>query len=77
MENTIKASDKEQIASYEVAQLITQTGKLHTTGQTLTDPACRITVKCILGKDTEVEINKIPLSNNTIYIQFLESLLAV
>lgn len=42
----------------------------------LIDPACRITVKCILGKDTEVEINKIPLSNNTIYIQFLESLLS-
>ncbi|XP_029642487.1 zinc finger BED domain-containing protein 5-like [Octopus sinensis] len=56
--NKITVSEKAQIASYQVSQLIAQNMKAHTIGEPLILPACKKVVATILGNETAKEINK-------------------
>ncbi|XP_075712853.1 protein FAM200C-like [Rhinoderma darwinii] len=53
-------------ASYEVAYLIAKQGKPHTIGETLIKPAVLKMANIMLGKEAEVKLSQIPLSNDTI-----------
>jgi hypothetical protein len=55
-------------ASYEVAYLITKQGKPHTIGETLIKPAVLKMANIMLGKEAEVKLSQIPLSNDTIQL---------
>lgn len=59
-------SEKAQEASYVVAELIAKKMKSHTTAESIILPACCEIVKIMFGEDSEKEIRKIPLSDNTI-----------
>ena len=62
----LTVSEKAQIASIEIAELIAVETKSHTLTESIILPACRKIVKTMLGDEAEQEIRKIPLSNNTI-----------
>ncbi|KAF2364662.1 hypothetical protein FHG87_004574 [Trinorchestia longiramus] len=53
-------------ASYEVAYLIAKQGKPHTIGETLVKPAVLKIANMMLGKEAEVKLSQINLSNDTI-----------
>ncbi|KAF2351334.1 hypothetical protein FHG87_017909 [Trinorchestia longiramus] len=53
-------------ASYEVAYLIVKQGKPHTIGETLVKPAVLKMANIMLGKEAEVKLSQIPLSNATV-----------
>ncbi len=38
----------------------------HTVAESLIMPACKIIVRTILGEEAEIEISKVPVSDNTI-----------
>ena len=59
-------SEKAQLASYDVAKIIVLKSKSHDLAELVILPACKKMVKIMLGDKAEQEINKIPLSNNTI-----------
>ncbi|XP_014779403.1 protein FAM200A-like [Octopus bimaculoides] len=62
----MNASEKAQVASIEIAEMIAQQTKLHTLTESIILLACRKMAKTMLGDEAEQEISKIPLSNNTI-----------
>ena len=53
-------------ASHKVAYLIAKQGKPHTIGETLVKPAVLKMANIMLGKEAEVKLSQIPLSNDTI-----------
>uniref|UniRef100_A0A8C4RVL9 SCAN domain-containing protein 3-like n=1 Tax=Erpetoichthys calabaricus TaxID=27687 RepID=A0A8C4RVL9_ERPCA len=63
---TVSVSDKAQLASFEVAELVAMAMKPHTIVESLIMPACKIMVKTMLGDDAEKVISKMPSSNNTV-----------
>jgi hypothetical protein len=65
-EKKIRVSDKAQLASYKVAEIVAQQMKAHTIAESLILPACQAIVKTMLGDEAELEIKKIPLSDDTI-----------
>lgn len=65
-QKTLNVSERAQLASIEVAELIALKSKSHTLAESVILPACRRMVKCMLGEKAETEINKVPLSNDTI-----------
>ncbi|XP_014768654.1 zinc finger BED domain-containing protein 5-like [Octopus bimaculoides] len=65
-------SEKAQTISYEVSELIAQNMKDHTLGESLILPACKKVVKTMLENEASKEINKIPLSNDTVNRHILE-----
>ena len=65
-EKRMTVSDKMQIVSYQVAELIAQQTKPHTIAEKLIQPACSLIVKTLFGDDAEREVMEIPLSDNTI-----------
>ena len=65
-ERKLKVSDKALLASYKVAEIVAQQMKAHTIAKSLILPACRAVVKTMLGDEAELEIKKIPLSDDTI-----------
>ena len=65
-------SEKAQIASYEVSEMIAIKMKSHTLAESLILPACKKMVKTMLGDDAEKQISKIPLSNDTVHRRILE-----
>lgn len=65
-EKTVKISDKAQLASYKVAELIAVKLKSHTIAESLILPACCEIVKIMFGDKAKKEIMKIPHSNDTI-----------
>ncbi len=65
-------SEKAQIASIEVSEMIAQKMKSHTLAESIILPACRIMVKRMLGNEAEQAISKIPLSNNTVHRRIME-----
>lgn len=65
-------SEKAQIASYEVSEMITVKMKSHTLAESIILPACKKMVKIMLGDDAEKEMSKIPLSNDTVHRRILE-----
>lgn len=68
----ITVSDKAQIASYQVSEMIAQNMKAHTIGESLILPACKKIVSTMLGNEAAMKISKIPLSNNTVHRRILE-----
>ena len=67
----VTISEKAQIESYEVSELIVQ-NKAHTVGGSLILPACKKIVKRMLGNEPAKEISKVPLSNDTVHGRILE-----
>ncbi|KAL4121592.1 hypothetical protein QTP88_014077 [Uroleucon formosanum] len=65
-EKKVTVSDKAQIASYKVAELIAQKTKPHSIAESLILPLFSEIVKIMLGDEASNEISKIPLSNDTI-----------
>ena len=65
-EKKIKVSEKAQQASYQVAEIVAQQMKAHTIAESLILPACLAVVKTMLGDEAELEIKKVPLSDDTI-----------
>ena len=53
-------------ASFLVTQLIAQCKQPHTIAQSFVAPCCRKTIRSMLGENAAKEIQKIPLSNNTV-----------
>ena len=59
-------SEKAQIASLEISEMIAQNLKSHTLAELIILPACRKMVKTMLGDEAEKETKKIPLSNDAV-----------
>ena len=59
-------SEKAQIASFEISEMVAQMLKSHTLAESVILPACKKMVKTMLGDEAEKEISKIPLSNDTV-----------
>ncbi|XP_025412220.1 zinc finger BED domain-containing protein 5-like [Sipha flava] len=66
LEKLTNISDKSQIASYKVAELIVKKMQPHTIAENLILPACKEIVKSMLGDSAEKEVSRVPLSNNII-----------
>ena len=62
----VKLSDKTQEASSAVAEIVVSNMKSHTIAETVILLAYQQIVRIIFGEDAVSELNKIPLSNNTI-----------
>jgi hypothetical protein len=65
-EKQVKVSEKAQEASFLIAELVAKTMKPHTIAESLILPACQTIVRTLFGKEAEKEVNKIPMSDNTI-----------
>jgi hypothetical protein len=65
-EKKVTISERAQEASYLVAELIAQKMESHTIAESLIMPACKIIVRTMIGQGDESEINKFPVSDNTI-----------
>lgn len=59
-------SEKAQVASYKVAEIVTKKMQPHTIAEDVILPACKEIVKSMLGDSAEKEISLVPLSNDTI-----------
>jgi hypothetical protein len=57
-------SEEAEEASYSVAELIAQRMKSHTAAEGLVMPACTVIVRTVLGKEAEIEIDKVTVSHN-------------
>ena len=66
MLSTVRVCEKAQKASFLVAELLAKSKKPHTLAESLILPACKKMVEVMLGPDAAKEIDKIPLSDNTI-----------
>ena len=60
-------SERAQLASIEVAEIIAMKSKSYTLAESVILSACKKMVKSMLCETAEKEINKIPLSNDTIH----------
>ena len=65
-QKNFQVNDTTQVASYLVAELVAKQMKAHTIAESLILPACQAIVQTMFGAEAEKEINKIPLSDNTI-----------
>ena len=65
-------SDKAQIASYQVSELIAQNKKGHASDESLILPACQKIVSTMLENEAAMKISKITLSNDTANRRILE-----
>ncbi|GFX44435.1 SCAN domain-containing protein 3 [Trichonephila clavipes] len=66
-EKQVCVSEKAQVASYEIAELIAVNLKPHNLAEEIILPACRKIVKTMIGGSAAIDICKIPLSNDTIF----------
>ena len=66
LKSLMTVSDKAQIASCQVSELIAQNMKAHTLGESLILPACQKIVSTMLGNEAAMKISKITLSNDTV-----------
>ena len=71
-QKAMTVSEKAQLASYEVAEIIALKSKSHVLAESVILPACKKIVRIMLGDKAEQEIGKIPLSNNTIQRRILD-----
>ena len=65
-------SEKAQLASYEIAELIAVKLKPHNLAEEIILPACRKIVKTMIGGSADIDICKIPLSNDTIHRRIID-----
>ncbi|KFM62921.1 SCAN domain-containing protein 3, partial [Stegodyphus mimosarum] len=66
MKSAVTVSEKALEASYHVSKLIARQKKPHTLGESLIKPACMEIVRLMLGPNEAEEVNKIPLSADTV-----------
>ncbi|XP_022902382.1 protein FAM200C-like [Onthophagus taurus] len=66
-EKQIGVSEKAQVASYKIVELIAVKLKPHNLAEEIILPACRKIVKIMIGGSADIDICKIPLSNDTIH----------
>ncbi|GFV31054.1 BED-type domain-containing protein [Trichonephila clavipes] len=66
-EKQVCVSEKAQVASHEIAELIEVNLKPHNLAEEIILPACRKIVKTMIGGSADIDIFKIPLSNDTIH----------
>ncbi|GFV63861.1 SCAN domain-containing protein 3 [Trichonephila clavipes] len=66
-EKQVCVSEKAQVASYEIAELIAVNLKPHNLAEEIILPACRKIVKTMIGGSADIDICKIPLSNDKIH----------
>ncbi|GFS97486.1 SCAN domain-containing protein 3 [Trichonephila clavipes] len=66
-EKQVCVSEKAQVASYEIAELIAVNLKPHNLAEEIILPACRKIVKTIIGGSADIDICIVPLSNDTIH----------
>ena len=71
-QKTMTVSERAQLASIEVAEIIAMESKSHTLTESVILPACKNMVKSLLGETAEKEISKIPLSNDTIHMRIFD-----
>ena len=62
----MKTTEKAQKASYLVAQIIAKNKDPHTIAKTTIKESCCAIVQTMFGPEFEIEVNKIPLADNTI-----------
>lgn len=74
-EKKVTVSDKAQIASYKVAELITQKTKPHSIAESFILPLCSEIVKIMFGDEESNEMSKIPLFNDTIRRRIINDML--
>ena len=72
LKSIVTVSDKAQIASYKVSQLIAQNMKAHTSDESIILPACKNIVSTMLGNKAALKISKIPLSDDTVCRRILK-----
>ena len=68
----VTVSDKAQIASYQVSELVAQNMKGHTLGESIILSACKKIVSTLLGNEAALKITKISLSDDTVCRRILE-----
>ncbi|GFU10156.1 SCAN domain-containing protein 3 [Trichonephila clavipes] len=66
-EKQVCVSEKAQVASYDIAELIALNLKPHNLAEEIILPACHKIVKTMIGGSADIDICKIPLSNDTIH----------
>ncbi|UYV69664.1 hypothetical protein LAZ67_7000157 [Cordylochernes scorpioides] len=66
-EKQISVSGKAQLVSYEIAELLAVKLKPHNLAEEIILPACRKIVKTMNGESADINLSKIPLSNDTIH----------
>ncbi|UYV72327.1 hypothetical protein LAZ67_9002655 [Cordylochernes scorpioides] len=66
-EKQISVSGKAQLVSYEIAELLAVKLKPHNLAEEIILPACRKIVKTMIGESADINLSKIPLSNDTIH----------
>ena len=71
-QQTMTVSERAQLASIEVAEIIAMKSKSHTLNESVILTACKKMVKSMMGETAEEEICKIPLSNDTIHRRILD-----
>ncbi|CAI6358915.1 unnamed protein product [Macrosiphum euphorbiae] len=62
----VKVSERAPEASFVVSQMIANNMKGHTIGEKLIKPACKEMVRIMIGNEAALEIDKIPMSNDTV-----------
>ena len=71
-QKTMTVSERAQLASIEIAEIIAMKSKSHTLVESVILPTCKKMVKSMLGETAEKDIGKIPLSNDTIHRRILD-----
>ncbi|XP_060529535.1 zinc finger BED domain-containing protein 5-like [Cylas formicarius] len=71
---SVTISDKAQIASYKVAELIALKQKPHDIAESLILPACLEIVKIMFGNEAQRDVLKIPVSDDTIKRRIIDML---
>ena len=61
-----KVPEKATLASYKIAQLLCKKKKPHTEAESILSPAFSIAAGIMLGPEAELQLKKIPLSNDSI-----------
>ena len=65
-QKAMTVSERAQLASYEVAEIIALKSNSHVLAESVILPACQKMAKVMLGDKAEQDISKIPFSNSTI-----------
>lgn len=66
MKDFCKIPEKATLASYKISQLLCKKKKPHTEAESILAPAFAIAAGIMLGPDAEMQLKKIPLSNDSI-----------